>query len=536
LKLRALIAPATALCLVACGNSSPLSGSGLGARADAARFLTQATFGPRLEDIDALSAKRDYETWLVQQRDAPMSFELPRMRSQSEHPQHYPDRLEAWWRFAVTSPDQLRQRMAFALSQIMVVSDQSLLASQPEGTAYYYDLLIKDALGNFRDLLDDVTLAPAMGQYLNMWHNQKPNPDNNIRSDENYAREVMQLFTIGLVQLNLDGTPMLDDQGKRIPTFSQSDVANLARVLTGWSWGGGTSDDDFNNADGDWTRQMDPYEVYHDETAKVILSNTPVPAGMQARPELKLALDTIFNHPNVGPFISRQLIQRLVTSNPSPAYVERVAKVFNDNGAGERGDLFAVAKAILLDPEARGAPSATVGKLREPVMRPALVWRAFHARADNDRYDYFQAAGSLAESPLSAPSVFNFFRPEFSPIGVISRAGLVAPEFGITNAATAIEMANEMRRVTARYRWSTGRTSQSESDILLDFSDWEAKAADPARLLDDLGLVLMCGQMPAAMRTTLLDYLSNIPADHPQQRVGEAVYLIVSSPQYAAQC
>jgi len=536
LKRAVLLAPALALSLAACGSSQPLGGGAVGGKADAARFLTQATFGPTLEDIDALTASRDYSAWLDQQRAAPMSLELPYLQSQNKSSISQPDRLEAWWRFAVTAPDQLRQRMAFALSEIMVVSEVSSLATHQDGLAYYNDLLIKDAFGNFRDLLQDVTLSPEMGHYLSMWHNQKPNPDIGIRSDENYAREVMQLFTIGLVQLDLDGSPKLDGNGNTIPTFTQSDVANLARVFTGWSWGNGTSDADFDNVDGDWTVQMQAYEVHHDENAKVIIDNTPVPAGMQAAPELKLALDKLFNHPNVGPFIGKQLIQRLTTSNPSPAYVARVARVFNDNGQGERGDLYAVARAILLDPEARAAPTPGSGKIREPLLRPSHLWRAFHATAPNGRYDYLQAQGNLAQSPLGAPSVFNFFRPTYRPLGVVAQAGLVAPEFGISDESTIIVASDELRRVAMTYTGSQGASSGASDAILLDLTPWEDRAAnDPEQLVDDLGLVLMNGAMPKSMRQTLIDYVQTIPVDQTDQRVAELIYLIVSSPQYAAQ-
>ncbi len=536
LKRADLLAPALALSLAACGSSQPLDGSGLGTKADAARFLTQSTFGPTVEDIDALAASRDASAWLDQQRAAPMSLELPYLQSQNKSSISQPDRLEAWWRFAVTGQDQLRQRMAFALSEIMVVSEVSSLATHQDGLAYYNDLLTRNAFGNFRDLLQDVTLSPEMGHYLSMWHNQKPNPDSGIRSDENYAREVMQLFTIGLVQLNLDGSPKLDGNGNTIPTFTQSDVANLARVFTGWSWGNGTSDADFDKADGDWTVQMQAYEVHHDENAKVIIDNTPVPAGMQAAPELKLALDKLFNHPNVGPFIGKQLIQRLTKSNPSPAYVARVAHAFNDNGQGQRGDLYAVVRAILLDPEARAAPTPGGGKIREPLLRPSHLWRVFHAKADNGRYDYLQAQGNLAQSPLGAPSVFNFFRPTYRPLGVVAEAGLVAPEFGISDESTIIVASDELRRVAMTYSGSQGRTTGASDAILLDLTPWEDRAANhPEQLVDDLGLVLMNGTMPASMRQTLIDYVQTIPADQSDQRVGELVYLIVSSPQYAAQ-
>jgi len=230
------------------------------------------------------------------------------------------------------------------------------------------------------------------------------------------------------------------------------------------------------------------------------------------------------------------LIERLVTSNPSPAYVARVAQMFNDNGAGVRGDLFAVARAILLDPEARApTPSVSSDKLREPLLRVSELWRAFSARAANGRYDYPQGNTTLDQSPVSAPSVFNFFRPDFSPVGVLSGAGLVAPEFQITNESTAVRLSNEMRRLSGLYKTSQGSSSSTASDVLLDFTAFEARAAQPGNLLDDFNLLLMSGQMPAAMRSTLLDFVSAIPADQPDLRIAEVLHLIVTSPQYAAQ-
>jgi uncharacterized protein (DUF1800 family) len=540
LKLRALLTPLLTLFVAACGNSSPVGGLPASSsfqsspKTQAARFLTQATFGPTLEEIEALGASGDYEGWLAQQRAAPVSLELPYLQQQNRVLSQG-DRVEAWWRVAIEGPDQLRQRVAFALSEIMVVSEQSILWETPEGLAYYYDVLAKNALGNFRQLLDEVTLTPEMGRFLSMFRNQKPNREAGIRADENYAREVMQLFTIGLVQLNLDGTPRLDAEGKAIPTFNQSDIANLARVFTGWSWAGGNSDDDFDSPIPHWIEPMRAYESYHDRDAKVILDNTPVPAGQNAREELTSALDTIFQHPNVGPFIGKQLIQRLVTSNPSPAYVQRVAGIFDDNGSGERGDLFAVTRAILLDPEARAAPTAEFGKLREPLLKASHLWRAFAARGNNGRYDYQTPMDEFSEGPLQAATVFNFFRPEFRPVGVLSRAGLVAPEFQITNEATIARVSNQMRRFSAHYRSSQSTTSTEPQQILLDLAPWEARAADPARLLDDLNLVLMSGQMPGAMRNTLLTFIREIPAEEPAARVAEAVHLIVTSPQYAVQ-
>jgi uncharacterized protein (DUF1800 family) len=352
--------------------------TGVESKSDAARFLTQATFGPTLADIDALAVDGSFDAWLDAQRALPPSLQLPYLREQRAagtvlNRNH---RMEAWWRNALTAPDQLRQRMAFALSEILVVSDEDpVLGIRPEGVAYYYDLLTQHALGNYRELLEAVTLSPAMAHYLSMFGNRRPDPSIGLRADENYARELMQLFTVGLVELNPDGTPRLGGDGKTLPTYSQADIENLARVFTGWSW---VADGFWTNAP-NWTAPLQPDARYHDSDAKTIIGGARIPAGLDARAELERALDTLFAHDNLGPFLGQQLIQRLVTSNPSPAYVARVAAVFDDNGRGERGDLYAVARAILLDPEARdGHRSAprTFGKLREPLLRVSALWRA----------------------------------------------------------------------------------------------------------------------------------------------------------------
>ena len=259
----------------------------------------------------------------------------------------------------------------------------------------------------------------------------------------------MQLFTVGLAELNLDGTVRTDASGDPIPTYGQSDIVNLARVFTGWSYPGGTTTQDFiDYPSSDPAAPMDPYETFHDDEAKVIIGNTALPAGQTARQDLEDALDTLFNHPNVGPFIGKQLIQRLVTSNPSPAYVRRVAQVFNNNGSGVRGDLFAVAKAILLDEEARNGHTTdpeNFGKLREPIIRLVHLWRVFEARDGRNRYGYRFPEEEFGQAPLRSPSVFNFFRPTFSPVGALRNAGLLAPEFQITNETTIVTLANRFQ-------------------------------------------------------------------------------------------
>ena len=346
-------------------------------KTDAFRFLNQSTYGATEAEVQRLVAlgtsATGYGRWIDEQLQQPASVQLPTVQAayaNLANPAQMigslnTDRQEIWFRNSLTGPDQLRQRVAFALSEIMVVSQQSTLQNMPYALADYYDLLARDAFGDFRKLLEDVTLHPAMGVYLNMLGNQKPDATRNIRPDENYARETLQLFTIGLVELNPDGSVRKDAQGQPIPTYDQSVIEGFANVFTGWNYSGAAS---FAQARRTLANQVLPMQAYpeqHSPLAKQLLqypgaAKPSLPAGQTAQQDLADALDNIFNHPNVGPFISKQLIQKLVTSNPSPQYVARVAAVFNNDGTGKRGNLGAVVKAILLDAEARpAAPAAT---------------------------------------------------------------------------------------------------------------------------------------------------------------------------------
>ena len=336
--------------------------------AEASRFLAQASYGSSPKDIRALTGRTANE-WIETQFSRPATSLLNTMRywqQRSGRAISLTDAHNAWW-YSTVQQDQLRQRVAFALSQIFVVSTNGDVSHFPKGIASYYDMLARNAFGNFRQLLEDVTLHPMMGVYLTHIGNHKERFDSTGKltqaPDENYAREVMQLFTIGLEQLNLDGTPKKDAQGRPIPTYSNNDVIGLARVFTGWSWNGGrlTHECFFRagycaaNTNERETRPMVAYDQYHSTLEKRFLGTTIAEGQSSTTADLKVALDTLFNHPNIGPFIGRQLIQRLVTSNPSPAYVRRVASAFNNNGQGVRGDMKAVIRAVLLDEEARGA-------------------------------------------------------------------------------------------------------------------------------------------------------------------------------------
>lgn len=507
------------------------SGATVATQADAARLLTQATFGPTMAQINR-TVGMAYEAWIDEQLQKPTSLQLPKLQALSTSPQQS-DRMDAWWQNAINGEDQLRQRVAFALSEIFVVSDRETLSNRPEALAYYYDLLAEHALGNFRELMETVTLSPAMGEYLSMLGNEKPDPVRNIRPDENYARELMQLFTIGLVQLNLDGTEKRDSQNRPIPTYDQAIIEGFAHVYTGWTFAGSPR---FRNPVRNYLVQMEPFEDFHDAGEKRLLNGVVLRAGQSARDDLKAALDNIFTHPNVAPFISKQLIKRLITSNPTPAYVARVASVFNNNGGGVRGDLAAVVKAILLDNEARSGhvDFQGFGKLKEPLLRQTALWRAFGAAAANGRYLYANPDRDFGQAPLRSPSVFNFFEPDYQQPGPIADRGLVSPEFEITNETTIVTTTNRLY-VNAVLRYVGRVANPGPADILLDIEREKTMASDPPTLIDHLNLLLMSGQMSVEMRNELIDVIEGIALGDGSQRVVEALYLIVSSPEFAVQ-
>ena len=506
----------------------------------AARFLTQATFGADAESIAAVQAN-GYSSFLDQQFAAPVTLHLPYVDAyEAAHPgtTSIDQTQQAWWRAAITGPDQLRQRVAFALSEIFVVSDQNGdLGQQPFGMSGYYDLLLNDAFGNFRELLEEVTLSPVMGVYLNMLLNDKPNPATGTSPNENYAREVMQLFTVGLNKLNPDGTLLLDSQSRPITTYDQNVVIGLAHVFTGWSWAPVSGSPQWSFYPQNYRAPMLAFPDHHDTGQKRVLDNVVLPAGQTQSQDLKDALDIIFNHPNVGPFISRELIQRLVTSNPSPAYVYRVAKVFKDNGQGGRGDLKAVVRAILLDYEARNqtAPTTnTFGHEREPVVRYANLQRAFHASAANGIYDIPWPQDSLGQLALDSPTVFNFFEPSYAQPGPIAASGLVSPEFQITTDTTVVTSINYLRSLIY-----TNADPNYPGNIVLNWTPAQLALADtPSALVDSLNALLMSGQMPDAMRTTIINRVGQLSATSPNvatarlNRARAAAYLIIASPQF----
>ncbi len=513
--------------------------------AAAGRFLSQATFGA----TDALIAQvqsQGYDTFLNNQFAAPMSSHLAfvdaavgALPSPSPSPSATPNQPtltmtnDAWWTNAISGQDQLRQRVAFALSETLVASINSAgLANRPYALPAYYDVLVRDAFGNYRQLLEDITLNPAMGAYLNMLQNDKANPSRGTLPNENYARELMQLFSIGLYDLNLDGGLTLSSSGFPIATYGQDAILGTAAVLTGWTYAQpGSANPVFfpGPAAQSWRDPMINIASHHQTDAKTILNGVVVPANQSAAQDLKVTLDTIFNHPNVGPFVCRQLIQRLVTSNPSPGYVYRVVAVFNDNGQGVRGDLKAVVRAILMDYDARVGfvTSQGAGHEREPVIRLTNLLRAFNATSPSGKYSVRNAYANLNEEAMHSPTVFNFFEPDYEAPGAIATAGLKSPEFEITTDTTVISIANYLR--TAIY----SSLGPSTDRITLNLTaEQQTYGTDPAGLVDHLNSLLMAGGMSSSARNILVNAVTQIPATDTLERVRTAIYLVVSSPEF----
>ena len=521
-------------------------------RAEASRFLARATFGPNMAAIDALAAS-DSEAWFAAQFAKPQTLhrsyidQLLAAQAAGGAKVSYTGMYETFWQQAVRGEDQLRQRVAFALSQIFVISMQNeTIRPMVRGNASYLDMLGQHAFGNFRNLLDGVAMHPMMGIYLSHLRNQK---EAGTRTpDENFAREVMQLFTIGLYQLNADGSLNLSS-GKPVDTYTREDVAGLAKVFTGLSWAGpDQASNRFNGSvadpDRDW-KPMQMYPAFHSSSEKRFLGQT-ISGATGGEADIKLALDTLFNHPNAAPFFSRQLIQRLVTSNPSAAYIGRVSAVFANNGKGVRGDMQAIVRAVLLDPEAL-APAGTslrTGKLREPLLRLANWMRAFDARAPSGVYSIYyldDPLSGLGQSPLNAPSVFNFYRPSYvPPNSAIASAGLVAPEMQITSEPSVTGYLNFMQEAI--------NTGVGEARVIKpDYTKELALSGDASALVERIDLLLMNGAMSSRLRGQIVGAVNSIAvpvatsanatqvATAQANRVKLAIFLTMASTDYLVQ-
>lgn len=537
----AAIAASLASSLAACGGGDDEEGTSgrvyqdepMASAEEASRFMAQASLGASRTDIDA-AQRQGRASWIERQFDMPQEqshFDwLTAAGYGADANRDSTTGLDnTIWRRFITGRDALRQRMVLALSEICVVSVLGVETSWRQfAVANYLDILERNAFGNYRDLLREISLSTAMGYYLTFRGNAKANSRGG-QPDENYARELMQLFTIGLLELNPDGTV----RGGGIETYAPGDVSGLARVFTGW---------DLNTTG---LAQPLPPEVHrrpmtqvasrYETGAKTFLGVT-IPAGTSATASLDRALDVLFNHPNVPPFVCKQLIQRMVTSNPSPAYVARVAAAFTNNGSGVRGDLKAVLRAILLDPEARDMSQVSnpnFGKLREPAIR-FLNWaRCFGAASPSGQWaigDLSDPGTRVGQSPMRSSSVFNFFRPGYVPPGsAIATAGLMAPEFQITNETSVVGYLNFMQRAIA---------GNSVGDVRADYTALRAMAGNSAALLAELNLVLAAGQLSASTLAALRSALDTIGGNTDSarlNRVHAALLLVLAAPEYIAQ-
>jgi uncharacterized protein (DUF1800 family) len=486
------------------------------------RFLEESTFGPTPALVTQVQ-QIGFAPFLNNQFSMPPSTYSDPAASVTD----LTPTQQVFFTNALTGQDQLRQRVAFALSEIWVTSGNTI---PPQGMAPYMRLLLQDAFTNYRTIMQDATLSPAMGAYLNMVNNDKPNPAANTHANENYARELMQLFTLGLYELNADGSLQLDSSNKPIPTYDQNTVQAMARAFTGWTYPtqpGGTLQ---RHNPTYWLGPMVALDSNHDTAAKTLLNGTALPAGQTATQDLNGALDNLFNHPNMGPFVAKQLIQHLVTSNPSPAYVSRVAGVFDSGnfsnfGSGQRGDMKAVIAAVLLDPEARRGDDpntavATDGHLREPILYIANLLRAFGATSDGLGAVY--SASGLSESPLRSPSVFNFFPPNY----LIPGTSLLGPEFNLQTTATA------MARINFVNSYVFGSIG---SGTTVDFTPYATLAGtDVNQLVNALDGLLLHGTLSPLARASILAAVNAVPSGASQNlnRAKTAIYLIASSSQY----
>jgi uncharacterized protein (DUF1800 family) len=517
------------------------------AAADAARLLEQATFGATASDvahvqdigIDAYITEQlaypttQYSGYSYTPHTAPVGCigdgsNPPDASSLCARDRYTPFQVQRdFFLHALNDSDQLRQRVAFALSQIMVVSSVEIYEAY--GLADYQNILLNDAFGNYRTLLQDVTLSPTMGHYLDMANSDEANPQNGTVPNQNYAREVLQLFSIGLVALNPDGTQQLDAGGAPIPTFDGATIEGFASVFTGWTY------PPLPGANSQWTNPINfdgtmvAFPDHHEPGAKALLNGYSVPANQTPAQDLANALDNIFNHPNVGPFISRQLIQHLVTSNPSPAYVARVAAIFANNGQGVRGDLSAVVRAILTDTEARGAAPITnvFGRLREPALFITSTLRSLGGQSDGV---LLRSASSAMGQPIFSPdTVFSFFPPSYQIPGTQT----VAPEFGINNAATALARANFVNTVIMQGGAKPDPTVTGSIGTTINLTPLSS-AANNGALLAQLNQILMHGSLPSDASNIIVAAANSATASStdPLAAARVASYLILTSAQY----
>jgi uncharacterized protein (DUF1800 family) len=546
----------------------------------ASRFLTQATFGPAQADISKLMAL-GYSEWINEQLAVPATLGEPTVESvvnaltADGQKVGQAQRLNRWFWQAAYAPDQLRQRMAFALSQIFVISDQdSMIVLDVVPMMGYQDLLASDAFESYRTLLGDVTYNPMMSKYLTTFHNLKTSATTS--PDENYAREVMQLFSVGLIELNLDHSPVLQS-GLTIPTYDQDVILQSSKVFTGFTYidapigtgsnfsganfyGGGLTFAAQSSPMACWGTELFPAtgagsnNMKHDitgydgtvNTPKQVLGGATIPGNQTCSDDVSDELNVIASHTNSGghtdvaPFISRQLIERFVTSNPSPQYIKRVATVFETSG----GDLGDVVRAILTDTEARNPPTLkagdSYGKLREPLLRLTAMWRAFNAQAPvADQYGEIVMTGgtnflaSFGQGPLESPTVFNFYSPDYQQPGTFSSEGLYSPELEITNASTTYSAADTFYSFTAGAY--VGMTSPPTNRPLIDLSALTVNSGNPTNLVATLNADLFYGCMSSSMQSTLSTMVTGLDSQPAATIAWSAIYVAMLSPEYATQ-
>lgn len=564
--------------------------NGLGINLDmkgSSRFLAHATLGYTIDDVEDLT-ETGFESWLDSQMALPASnYATPTVNVISQlleqciesFGQTYCDEKfvpssgmwrVVWWDHAMKGEDQLRQRVALALSEILVLSDKSDLENSPHGLAAYYDILIGNAFGNYRDILQEVALNPSMGFYLSHINNPRTIPLQNTRPDENFAREIMQLFSIGLYELWNDGSRKIDmATGNWMPTYDNDDIKGMAKVFTGLSGSDWYTEDievpvqfGFSFQAYDLLKPMKMYELWHEPGTKTIVGGHVIPAGQSGMQDINEALDVLFNHVNVGPFLAERLIQRLVKSNPTPAYIDRVATVFNDNGSGLRGDLSAVVKAILLDDEAYECywiDDESNGMLRSPLLRYTQMLKGLKAEADTDLF--FNTGGVFeilaGQAPLGAPSVFNYYSPDYVPNADFAYDNLVGPEFQILNSSTSSNYVNYMLLAFMtdylNERFSLTGTNNELENVLngnfglfnpydplnndsyaARFSDelWMDLGYSPADLIDYLDILMCNGSLSDDTRGRLINSVSRTDLFTPLDAAHYAAYMIMINPDY----
>ncbi len=540
--------------------------------ADTVRLLEQSSFGPTAEGVQRVR-RQGFARYLDEQFRLSLSRmpELPvvdndvnkhcgpandtTLAAKACRRENYSQfRLQTrFFQNALTQPDQLRQRVAFALGQIFVVSARK--NNRAYAMARYQQLLLDHAFGNYRQLLEAVSLSPMMGQYLDMANNAKLDPQRGVPPNENYAREVLQLFSVGLVQLLPDGSPSRGADGRPLPTYGPDEITEFARAFTGWTYPLASVATAVNTVSVGgqavavsapaaapaparrnpalFEGRLVPVPAMHDAGPKTLLGGLRVPGSTDPAVDMAAALDNIFLHPNVGPFIGRRLIQHLTTSNPSPAYLSRVARTFADNGRGVRGDLQAVVRSILLDPEARGdsPSSAQFGKLREPVLYVTGVMRALGAQSDG--VDLIGQSAGMEQNVFVAPTVFNFFPPDYELAGMAAPGN--APELAIVDSNTSL------KRAEFAWRLIFGRPVPPDPGLpgaigtTLSLAAWEPLASQPAALVNGLDALLLHSSLPAPARAAIVQAVKAVPEASAPQRVKTAAYLMVAGPQYQVQ-